>query len=375
MSSTSTRREIWRERIADWWANAWRWVLMAVGAVTAVYLLLDRGVQNGAMTAIALAALVIGAALSGSKPLAIALIATPGLLIVQRVGLGGGDLSVSDVALAAAFGTAVLLAQRPFSRPLRMLLWLNLFYQFTTLFTVIVNPYLANTVEWFHAWLLISGALIVGWALGAAGYARLALSLIVVSACVIAVLTLVQGVSTFRRRPGPGVSGVAVPMHKNFVGTTLAFAAVVVYINPDWVGWTKGWAWSAFWLLTVAVVISQSRQALIGLIAAVLIAVIRRKVTGRSRFVFLLIIPAVWLIVGWWSSRSSRRSGTTRCSSGSTGSARSTTTGARRRCSATGCATGTTMGRSRTNRPKPRWRCWRPPGSSASSDSSSCGSG
>ncbi|KRE25827.1 O-antigen ligase [Agromyces sp. Soil535] len=298
MSSTSTRRELWRERIVDWWANAWRWVLMATGAVAAVYIVLDQGIQNGSMTATALAALVIGAALSGSQPLAIALMSMPGLLIVQRVGLGGGDLSVSDVALAAAFGTAVLLAKRPFSRPLRQLLWLNFFYQFTTLFTVIVNPYVANTVEWFHAWLLISGALIVGWALGAGGYARLALSLVVVSACVIAGLTIVQGVIEYAAGNfGPVYPTWPFPMHKNFVGTTLAFAAVVVYVNPDWVGWTKGWAWSAFWLLTAAVVISQSRQALIGLIAAVLIVVIRRKVTGRSRFVFLLIIPAVWLIV------------------------------------------------------------------------------
>ena len=93
------------------------------------------------------------------------------------MGLGGTGLSVSDVALAAAFGCAVLLGERPYSRPLRQLLWLDLFYQFTTLFTVIVNPYVANTVEWFHAWLLVSGALVVGWALGAGGYGRLALSL------------------------------------------------------------------------------------------------------------------------------------------------------------------------------------------------------
>ena len=298
MSSTSMRALVWRSRLADWWANAWRWVLMAAGAVTAVYILLEQGVQNGSMTAIALAVLVVGVAVSGSQPLAIALMAMPGLLVVQRVGLGVGDLSVSDVALAAAFGTAVLLAKRPFSRPLRALLWLNFFYQFTTLFTVIVNPYVANTVEWFHAWLLVSGALVVGWALGAAGFARRALSLIVIAACVIAMLTIVQGLIDYASGDfGPVYPNWPFPMHKNFVGTTLALAAIVVYINPDWVGWTKGWSWFAFWLLAVGVVISQSRQALIGLIAAVLIAVIRRKVTGRSRFVFVLILPAVWLIV------------------------------------------------------------------------------
>ncbi len=41
-----------------------------------------------------------------------------------------------------------------------------------TLFTVVANPYLLNAVEWFHAWLLVAGALVVGWAVGRAGYAR-----------------------------------------------------------------------------------------------------------------------------------------------------------------------------------------------------------
>lgn len=298
MSSMSMRKELWRERILDWWAGTWRWVLMAVGAVVAVYLVLDRGIQNGSMTALAIAGLVIGVAVSRSQPLAVVLMALPGLLIVQRVGLGGTDLSLSDVALAAAFGTAVLLGKRPFSRPLRQLLWLNFFYQFTTLFTVIVNPYVANTVEWFHAWLLVAGALIVGWAVGAGGDARLGLSLIVGAALVIALITVVQGAIAYASGDfGPVYPSWPFPMHKNFVGTVMAIAAAVVYINPDWVGWTKGWAWTAFWLLLGAVLLSQSRQALIGLMAAILIAVARRRITGRSRFVYLLLIPAAWLII------------------------------------------------------------------------------
>ena len=275
MASTSTRAEIWRERIADLWANMWRWVLMAFAAVAAIYLLLDRGVQNGAMLAVVIAVFVIGAAVSGSQPLAIALLSMPLLLIPQRIGLGGGDLSVSDAALAAAFGTAVLLGKRPFSAPLRNLLWINLFYQFTTLLTVIVNPYAANTVEWVHAWLLVSGALIVGWAVGAGGYARLALKLIVITACVMAVLTIVQGVFNFAsgtsgpvahlavraaqelRRHGAGVRGdrrlpqprLGRPGRRR----TRRFAVLVDGLRRS--------------LLT------QSRQALIGLMAAIIVVV------------------------------------------------------------------------------------------------------
>lgn len=298
MASTSYRALIWRSRIADWWANAWRWVLMAAAAVAVAYILLDQGVQNAPMTAFALSALIIAAVLTGSRPLAIALVAVPGLFVVQRVGLGGTGLSVSDFALAAAFGTALLLGERPYSAPLRQLLWLNLLYQFTTVFTVIVNPFAANTIEWFHAWLLVSGALVVGWALGAAGHARLALKLMILTGSALAVLTIIHGILQYARGDFAAVYLTwPFEMHKNFVGTVLAFIAVIVYINPDWFDWPKRSAAAVFWLMVVAILLTQSRQALIGLMVAVLIAVIRRKVTGRSRFMLLLIVPAVILIV------------------------------------------------------------------------------
>ena len=34
-------------------------------------------------------------------------------------------------------------------------------------------------------------------------------------------------------------------MHKNFVGTALSFAAIVAYLSPDWVGWTRRWSRAA----------------------------------------------------------------------------------------------------------------------------------
>jgi hypothetical protein len=298
MGSSSLRALVWRNRIADAWANTWRWVLMAAAAVGVVYVLLDGQVRNAPMTAVALSALIIAAVLSGSRPLAVALVAMPGLFLVQRIGASGVALSVSDAALAAAFGCAVLLGERPYSKPVRQLLWLNLLYQFTTLFTVVVNPYLANTVEWFHAWLLISGALIVGWALGAGGYARLALSLLMVTSCALAVVTVAHGLVQYSRFDFAAVYLTwPFEMHKNFVGTALAFMAVVAYVNPDWLGWSRRFAWGGFWLLVVAILLTQSRQAIIGLLIAVIIAVFRRRVTGRSRFMLFLTVPAAVLIV------------------------------------------------------------------------------
>ncbi|WP_404443980.1 hypothetical protein LG315_10930 [Microbacterium marinum] len=198
-AAIESRGHAFRARLADWWSDAWRWVLFAAGMLLAVYLLLAQGVGNADLTAAALAVLVIGATLTGSVPMTIPLLAMPALFVVQRVGIGGTDLSASDVLLAAAFGTALLLGRRPYSAPMRRLLWLNLIYQFASLFTVIVNPYPQNTVEWFHAWLLVSGALVVGWALGRAGYAHAAFTLILAMACVVAAGTIVTGSSSSRR--------------------------------------------------------------------------------------------------------------------------------------------------------------------------------
>jgi O-antigen ligase len=230
--------------------------------------------------------------------MAIPLLAMPALFVSARVGLGGTDLSVSDVALAAAFGIALLLGERPYSRPMHALLWLNVIYQFLTLFTVIVNPFTANTVEWFHAWLLISGALVVGWSLGVAGYARRALSLMLFAALVIALGTFITAALQWAKGDFSDVYPAwPFPMHKNFAGTVMAFMAVVVYANPDWVRWSKGWRRLAFWALVAAILVTQSRQALIGLVVAVIVVAVRGRVSRYSRFMLLLAIPAIVLVI------------------------------------------------------------------------------
>jgi hypothetical protein len=298
VTSRSGRAQDRLDRLTVWVGGAWRWVLLAIGAVVAIMLLLRSAQDNGITLAVAISLLVIGAALTGSRPLAIALMAMPGIFVVQRIGLGGGDLTVSDAALAAAFGTAVLLCKRPFSRELRALLWCNAVYQFATLITVIVNPYTQNTVEWFHAWLLISGALVVGWALGRAGYAALTFRLMVATASAIAVITIVAGVAQFSHGDfSPVYPPWPFPMHKNFAGDAMAFAALIVYLNPPWAAFTRRWARLALAVLVAGILFTQARQAIIGLIIAIVIVVARGKVTGHSRWMLVLLIPATWLII------------------------------------------------------------------------------
>ncbi|MGW9631496.1 O-antigen ligase family protein [Agromyces sp. NPDC055520] len=289
-------RAPWRERVADWWADAWRWSLLAAGTVVATYLLLERAGNGALVNGIVLAALVVGAVLTMSKPLAIALMAMPALFVAQRAGIGGADISASDVALAAAFGTALLLGHRPYSRELRAMLWFNFGYQFATLTTVIVNPFWQNTVEWFHAWLLISGALIVGWAIGRAGYARWAFTAMLAAGCVLGAGTVISGVIQYAGGNfGPVYPQIPWPMHKNFVGTALAFVALIAYVHPPWAGLSTRWTRPALWLLLIAIAMSQSRQAWMGLVVAAIVIALRRG--GQSKVLLALAVPAVWLAV------------------------------------------------------------------------------
>lgn len=299
MPTRSARVQRWSGILAEWWAGAWRWVLMAAGLVVVVRLLLDSNGSTAVVVAVALAALVVGVVLTASKPMAIALMATPALFVTQRLGLGGGDISVSDVALAAGFGTAVLLGNREYSRPLRTLLWANLLYQFATLFTVIVNPHTANTVEWFHAWLLVSGALIFGWALGRGGYARTALLLMVAACLVLAAGTIVSGVFGHYLLGNFDAVYPTWPweIHKNAAGTLMSFGVLILYVNPPWARLPLALTRSGILILAIAIVMTQSRQAIIGLIVAVLFVVLRSSRTGHSRLTLFLAIPGVWLIV------------------------------------------------------------------------------
>lgn len=249
--------------------------------------------------ALGLAGMVLVGVLALVSPVTLPLLAMPVVVVVERIGGGGFDLTVSDAMLVLAFWPAVLLGPRPFSPELRVLLWGNAAYQALTIFTLISNPFLANTVEWFHAWLLVSGALVVGWAVGAAGHARLGLSLFLLACIFLAIPTVVQGVA----QVAAGNFGAVYPqwpwpMHKNFVGNLLTMAALVAYARPSWMGWSKRSAFSVFTLFAVGIALAQSRQALLGLAVGLLIIALRRH--GGHRRIFLalaIVVPMGYFVV------------------------------------------------------------------------------
>jgi polysaccharide biosynthesis protein PslJ len=274
------------------------WILIAPPVVAGL-VLVGLAVPDQPLLVVAAALVVLGVGVSLVEPAALPVVAMPALLVVARVEAGGVDLSASDLVLAVAFWPAVLLAPRPYSPPMRTLLWLSAVYQTATLFTVIANPAVANAVEWFHAWLLVAGALVMGWAVGRRGYARLGLSLLLAAATMLAVSTIVQGVGQLAvGNLQPVYPSWPYEMHKNFVGTVLAFAAVIAYARPVWLGWTRRWTQAVFWLALAGVALAQSRQALVGLGIALLVVSLRRDPhRRRSKLAVFLVVP-VLLFVG-----------------------------------------------------------------------------
>lgn len=280
-----------------------RWFRLALAglgilAVAAIAILFGRFAPSQPLVVLAAGVAVLALGITAVEPAAIPLLAMPVLLIVCRISGPGIDLSASDAALAVATMAALVFAPRPFSPTMRSMLWLNTAYQFATLLTVLANPYWSNTIEWFHAWMLVSGALVVGWTIGARGYARLGVGLFAVTALALALLTLGHaGLQYASGDFSPVYVGWPFGMHKNFVGTVLAFAAITAYSRPDWLGWSKAQAMTLFWVLAAGLMVTQSRQAILGLGVALVVVAFRRDPTGRrSRLIIVAIIPALVLV-------------------------------------------------------------------------------
>lgn len=275
---------------AQWLAGA----ALVVGIALAVGMLLPTSPGY----AIIVALLVLALGVASVEPATLPLLTMPMLLWVGRIGSGELDLSVSDAVLFVATLGALVFAPRPFSQPVRTILWLSALYQFATLFTVIRNPYTANAVEWVHAWMLVSGGLLVGWTIGRSGKASTGLTLFLLAALGIAGVTITQGLIAYA---GGDFSAVyptwPFEMHKNFAGTVLAFAAVTAYTHPSWMGWTRKWALAAFWVFSIGILFTQSRQAIISLgVALVVVAFRSGQHRKRSRLIVLAVVPALALV-------------------------------------------------------------------------------
>ena len=249
-------------------------------------------------------ALLVGAAvlafgLTLRDAAVVPLLALPAVFVSSRLPVGAVDVSYSDVALGLAFVPALLFGKRPYSPPMRTLVWLTVLYQAATLFTVVANPYPRNTVEWFHAWLLTAGALVVGWTVGREGHARSGLTAILGLSLALAGVAIFQGaVGLSSGSFDPVYPTWPFPMHKNFVGCLLGIGAALAYARPVWLRWSNLWAITAFWVCVLGILATQSRQAIVGLAAALVVLSLRGDPHRRRSKLILVIVATALGVVG-----------------------------------------------------------------------------
>lgn len=243
----------------------------------------------------ALAVLLLG--ISAVQPVVVPLLTLPLLYVAARAVYGGTDISVSDAALVIGTLCALLFVRHPISPPLRNLLWLVAIYQSATLFTVVANPYLANTLDWAHSGLLVAGGLLLGWSVGRSGMGNVGLKLMLVAALVLATWTIGTGVLQAMQgdfRP------VYLPfgMHKNFLGTVMGTTALIAYVRPAWANLSRRVGVTAFWWLAIGIGFTQSRQAVVALGLTLIVLVLRSRTDRRrSKVILLGIVPALVVVI------------------------------------------------------------------------------
>lgn len=258
-------------------------------------LLMGRGLASDPMLPLLVAGVILFIGLVAADPALVPIVCLPFLIVTARIGTEGVNLTIADALLAVALVPSLLVLLGGASRAMRQVIWLGVIFQVATLFTVIRHPYTANLVEWFHAGLLVLGAVVVGWALGRRGHAVVGLNLLVATSLLLALITLVQAGSQYAGGDfAPVEMSWPYPVQKNAIGTVFALMAVMLYVRPAWTGWRRRWALLGFWTFAAALLTTQSRQAIIALAVAVSVLVLRRTTTHRrSKGILLAIIPAL----------------------------------------------------------------------------------
>jgi hypothetical protein len=129
--------------------------------------------------------------------------------------------------------------------------------------------------------------LIVGWVVGRQGWARRAISLFVAGAFLLAVSATGWAVLHHLQPAYP------FGIQKNYVGDMLAFAALLVYARPDWLGWQgRTWRPVVLSVCLLGILASQSKQAIVSLVIGAGVLLIRdRNVSRRSKAILLAIVP------------------------------------------------------------------------------------
>lgn len=253
---------------------------LALGALTVANYMVGLAVAGGvALLAVAVA-----------DPVFLAVAAFPATLLVQRAGGSGAgsSLGVSDVVLALALVAVLPRVNWRAGGLLKSALVPALGYELLTLPTVLAHPNVHDSLEWGHRLVMVAGALVVGWAVGASGRAAQAASTFLAGCVVLAVVALEHAVALHFQ---PAQFG---QYQKNFIGSMMWAGAVMAHLNPPWLGVPRRFAGMSKYICVLGLLASQSKQSMIALVFVILLlAVMQPNVRRRSALLVASLVPVV----------------------------------------------------------------------------------
>jgi O-antigen ligase len=238
-------------------------------------------------------ALLLGAAGLGIgvvivDPVLLPVVALPATLLVQRLGGGaaGSSVDLSDVVLGLAAVVALALVPWEQARALATVVGYALMYEAVLLVSVVDNPNSHSIVEWVHRLVLVAGAMITGWLVARNDRAPQAIRWFLIGSVLLALDALEHALSLHFQAAQWGA------YQKNYVGSMMWMTVVVAHLNPPWASIPPRLGRLAKYLCLAALLASQSKQGIIALVVAVVIATLRqRSLRRRSKVILLALAP------------------------------------------------------------------------------------
>ncbi|MDA8340728.1 MAG: O-antigen ligase family protein [Actinomycetota bacterium] len=275
MERKPTRSPTTTRRPAAFWTVAV--VALSAAGVTAV---LSHKLGVAAGLAILLAGILV------ADPVLVAVLAFPGAFLLMRVGGSSTNLSLSDLVVFVAALASLTQVDWSRARGLRAFLTTFLAYEAVLIVVVAVHPNRYDIVEWFHRMSDVAGSVVIGWVVATRGRIRVAVRLYLAAASAVALVAIV---TALRLHFAPAQWGL---YQKNAVGAMMWVAVVVAQLNPRWLGLTTRWARIPEGLCFLGLLASQSRQSMIVLIGALILAtMVRSDIHRRSKLIFVFVLP------------------------------------------------------------------------------------
>ena len=207
-----------------------------------------------------------------------------------RAGPASFDMSIADVSVLAAFPFAV--SRVPWGDPrVRRFLGALFVYLLLLLIAVTANPSRRAVFEWMHRIALVGGAAAIGAALASRSLVDRALRIFNVAALVFSLASILATLTNGFEPAYP------FGMQKNPAGTIIGIGLLLCVMAPR-----VSYAVPRFRLATVAVLLggllaTQSRGAMVALLAVVGLWTIRRRGVRRSAIVTVGMVAAMAAVV------------------------------------------------------------------------------